>query len=150
MTVYVDDMWKTQMGAFGRMKMSHMAADTSDELLAMADTIGVARRWIQNPGESGEHFDIALGKRKLAVAAGAVEISMREMSMWLTERRAPGTTCYHSPPCAPDACPVRHDPPRPVSDPHRGTECDGCGSTLETGSFGFVVVCPVASWWPPQ
>ena len=50
MTVYVDDMYASPMGRFGRMKMSHMIADSTDELLEMADAIGVARRWIQQSG----------------------------------------------------------------------------------------------------
>lgn len=80
MTVYVDDMFKSPMGRFRRMKMSHMMADSTDELLAMADKIGVARKWLQHPGTPREHFDIALSKRGLAVAEGAVEVSVREMA----------------------------------------------------------------------
>lgn len=45
MTVYVDDMYRTEMGRYGRMKMSHMIADTEAELHAMAARIGLARRW---------------------------------------------------------------------------------------------------------
>lgn len=56
MAVYVDDM----KAPFGRMVMCHMLADTTNELLAMADKIGVARKWIQHPGTAKEHFDIAL------------------------------------------------------------------------------------------
>ena len=69
MTVYVDDM----KADYGRMKMCHMIADTDAELRAMADKIGVAQRWHQ-----GDHFDIALSKRALAVEAGAVEITWRQ------------------------------------------------------------------------
>jgi len=77
MTVYVDNM----RAQFGRMVMCHMWADTRDELFAMADRIGVARRWFQRPDYVGvpgmtaswEHFDIAQSKRALAVAAGAIE-----------------------------------------------------------------------------
>lgn len=29
MAVYVDDMWRVPLGRYGRMKMSHMMADTS-------------------------------------------------------------------------------------------------------------------------
>lgn len=148
MTVYVDDMWRYPMGRFGRMKMSHMAADTSEELLAMADRIGVARRWIQNEGDPrGEHFDIAKGKRALAVKFGAVPIPMREMAMWMTSRRPPGM-CQHSPPCAPETCPQAHTAPRPQSDA-RNPELCHCGTNMEADGR-YLVSCPVASWWPPQ
>ena len=87
MTVYVDDMHRTRMGQLGRMKMSHMIADTTEELLAMADRIGVARRWIQKPGTPWEHFDISLSKRAEAVKHGAVEITMRELAKKTRARR---------------------------------------------------------------
>ncbi|WP_139804442.1 DUF4031 domain-containing protein [Pseudomonas aeruginosa] len=67
MAVYVDDMNAT----FGRMKMCHMLADTTEELLAMADKIGVQRKWIQHAGTIKEHFDICLSKKSAALAAGA-------------------------------------------------------------------------------
>ena len=39
----------------------------------MADHIGVARKWLQQPPKaSWVHFDISLGKKALAIAAGAV------------------------------------------------------------------------------
>lgn len=82
MAVYVDDMHAVPMGRFGRMKMSHMIADSDEELHAMADRIGVARKWFQ-----GDHYDIALSKRALAVAAGAKEITLRELSKMAMERR---------------------------------------------------------------
>ena len=75
MAVYVDDM----EAPFGRMVMCHMAADSTEELLAMADRIGVARKWIQHPGTDREHFDICLSRRALAVAAGAIETTAREL-----------------------------------------------------------------------
>lgn len=75
MSVYVDDM----RAHFGRMIMCHMLADRTEELLAMADTIGVARRWIQYPGTDREHFDVCLAKRAEAVRRGAIEVRMREL-----------------------------------------------------------------------
>ena len=69
MTVYVDD----TRHRCGRMVMCHMWADTLEELLAMADRIGVARRWLQQPpGASWVHFDVSLGMKATAIAAGAV------------------------------------------------------------------------------
>ena len=78
MTVYVDDM----RAPYGRYIMCHMIADTEAELHAMADRIGVARRWHQR-----DHYDIALSKRTLAVAAGAVEITWRDASLMMAEAR---------------------------------------------------------------
>lgn len=66
MTVYVDDM----RANFGRMIMCHMFADTEEELHAMAASIGIERRWYQ-----GNHYDIALSKRALALANGAYPVS---------------------------------------------------------------------------
>ena len=90
MTVYVDNMHESKLGNFGRMKMSHMIADTTEELLAMADRIGVQRRWLQYPGTHKEHFDIALSKRAMAIAAGAVEIDMEQTSAMCRRRRDTG------------------------------------------------------------
>lgn len=75
MTVYVDDM----KAIYGRMVMCHMVADTEEELHAMADLIGIDRKWYQYPQKSRyPHYDIALSKRKIAVAAGAQEIRWRD------------------------------------------------------------------------
>ena len=41
MTVYVDDMYRSPIGRFGRMKMSHMVADRRSELFDMARRIGL-------------------------------------------------------------------------------------------------------------
>ncbi len=52
----------------------HMTADTTEELLAMAKTIGLRSTWIQHPGQWHEHFDVTKTKRALAIKAGAVEV----------------------------------------------------------------------------
>jgi hypothetical protein len=75
MTVYVDDMYRFPLGRFGRMKMSHMIADTESELHAMADKIGLARKWYQ-----GDHYDISISLRTRAIQNGAQEITMRELA----------------------------------------------------------------------
>lgn len=87
MTVYVDDM----RAAYGRMVMCHMVADTDEELHAMAARIGVARRWHQAPPRHTSHYDIALTKRALAVAAGAVEVTQRQLGAMTMRLRREGT-----------------------------------------------------------
>lgn len=84
MTVYVDDMKAT----FGRMTMCHMVADTTQELLAMADRIGVNRRWIQKPGTRHEHFDICMSKRAKAIEAGATPITVRQTVELIRSKRS--------------------------------------------------------------
>ncbi len=83
MSVYVDDM----KALFGRMVMCHMFADSSGELLAMAERIGVQRKWLQYPGTYREHFDICLSKRAKAVALGAKEVTRLELGRIIMARR---------------------------------------------------------------
>jgi hypothetical protein len=79
----VDDM----KAAYGRMKMCHMIADKSFELLAMADLLGINRKWIQKAGTYQEHFDICQWKRAMAVKAGAIEITQRELCRMVMNRK---------------------------------------------------------------
>jgi hypothetical protein len=60
MTIYVD----SPCWPLGRMVMCHMMSDNLNELHAMADKIGVARRHFQ-----GDHYDICKAKRALASEA---------------------------------------------------------------------------------
>lgn len=87
MTVYVDNM----RAKFGRLVMCHMVADSDEELHAMARRIGVARCWHQAPPKHESHYDIALTKRAAAVAAGAVEVTQRQLGMMTMRRRATGS-----------------------------------------------------------
>lgn len=84
MAVYVDYAAIPYRG----MLMSHLMADTTEELLAMADAIGVQRRWIQKAGEPEEHFDVADSKRQLAVRRGAQEVDGRFLVELVQQRRA--------------------------------------------------------------
>jgi len=83
MAVYVDDM----KAKLGRMVLCHMIADSREELDAMADRIGVQRKWIQQAGTHQEHYDVSLSARAKAIAAGAQEITMRELAMMCMARR---------------------------------------------------------------
>lgn len=90
MTVYVDDMYLYPIGRFGRMKMSHMVANTDDELHAMADRIGIARKWHQAPPKHDSHYDVAMVMRDKAIACGAVPITLKQCSAMCMIRRETG------------------------------------------------------------
>jgi hypothetical protein len=80
-TVYVDDM----RAPFRGMLMCHMLADTDDELHDMASLIGMRREWFQ-----GDHYDVPLPRRALAVRLGAVEVTLRVMGCMRANRRRLG------------------------------------------------------------
>lgn len=83
MVVYVDDM----KAPFRRMVMSHMMADSSAELMAMADRLGLQRAWLQKAGTYLEHYDVSTSKRAAAVRAGAVQVSRRELVRMMLDKR---------------------------------------------------------------
>ena len=89
MAVYVDDMYQYELGKYGRMKMSHMLADTDEELHEMAQKIGVARKWWQNKA-SGSHYDIAMSKREKALELGAIAITLKQAAAMNARRKALG------------------------------------------------------------
>ena len=85
MSAYVD----APIYPFGRMLMCHLLADSEEELHQMADRIGVARRWFQDPGKKYRgvpHYDICRSKRALAVAAGAVELKDHRETVAVMQR----------------------------------------------------------------
>lgn len=73
MTVYVD----AARHPFRRMVMCHMIADSIDELMQMADEIGLDRKWFQP--SSHPHFDICKANRAKAIKAGARPVTNREL-----------------------------------------------------------------------
>ncbi len=74
MPVYVD----APIHRHGRMRMCHMVADTLDELHAMADIIGIKRRWFQRHPRH-PHYDICKAKRALSIKAGAIAVTRRDL-----------------------------------------------------------------------
>ena len=70
---------------FRRMVMSHMIADTPDELHAMASSIGLWRRWFQDTRHP--HYDVSLSRRQEAIKRGAVPLSYRDFGRKLREVR---------------------------------------------------------------
>lgn len=86
MTVFIDDMYLYPMGQFRGMRMSHMIADTEDELHAIASKIGMRRSWYQ-----GDHYDVGLAKRELAVKLGAQEVTLKQLACMSAIRKRTGT-----------------------------------------------------------
>jgi hypothetical protein len=78
MTVYVD----AAKVPYRNMLMSHMVADSEDELHAMAHHIGIRRDWYQK-----DHYDVSEGKRKLAIQNGAIVLTRKELGRYLIDRR---------------------------------------------------------------
>lgn len=98
MTVYVDSaMIAAQVGRHDT-RWSHLMSDQLDptELHAFAARVGLQRGWFQ-PGRSladrdapyppGDHYDVTVGKRYAAVAAGAVEIDRDGLVALMGRRR---------------------------------------------------------------
>lgn len=59
------------------MRMSHMLADSTEELEAMARQLGLSPRWLQHPGTYREHYDVCAANRAKAIELGAVEVNSR-------------------------------------------------------------------------
>ena len=68
MAVYVDDMF----APFGNMLMSHLTADTVEELHAFAAGIGMKSEWFQD--HRVPHYDVSKAKRLEAIASGATPV----------------------------------------------------------------------------
>ncbi|NET30688.1 MAG: DUF4031 domain-containing protein [Cyanothece sp. SIO1E1] len=81
--VYVDDMNMSYKG----MKMSHMIADTTEELYEMAEKIGVDKTHIQFKGTYKEHFDICKAKKQKALKFGALQITWRQAGEIIIKRK---------------------------------------------------------------
>lgn len=93
MAVYVDDM--LMLATVGRLtaRWSHLSADTTEELHAFADRLGMKRSWFQSASVyadtetnrakgrvgkprrgSRDHYDLTAPKRLLAIRLGAVPV----------------------------------------------------------------------------
>lgn len=90
MTIYVESM--RMRARVGRLtaNWSHLTADSTEELLAFAERLGLKTSWIQNRGHVWkEHFDVTDSKRELAIRLGAQPITMQEAcALWASKREA--------------------------------------------------------------
>ena len=70
------------------MRMSHLLADSTDELEDTERALGLPRGSIQYRGTYREHLDVSESKRAQAIAhLGAQEVSRREIGLKLIARR---------------------------------------------------------------
>jgi hypothetical protein len=76
MACYVDE----AVNPFGRMLMCHLVADSLVELHALADALGMQRRWFQNKPGGTPHYDLSKSVRAKAVKAGAVGVNRYGMA----------------------------------------------------------------------
>lgn len=83
MSVYVDD----GRHPYGRLRMAHLIADSLEELHAMADRVGLERRWFQHEA-SFPHYDLCRAKRARALDAGAIPVDRRGLARALRRIRA--------------------------------------------------------------
>ncbi|HEX6126828.1 MAG TPA: DUF4031 domain-containing protein [Pyrinomonadaceae bacterium] len=83
MAVYVDKLcdYRWRLGP-----SCHLIADSIDELIEFAVSIGLRREWYQP--NSSPHFDLTADGRAIAVRNGAIELTNREFVLKLRELRA--------------------------------------------------------------
>lgn len=75
--VYVDNM-NTRTGDW---IMCNLVADAEDELFAMAEVCKLKKEWVTNEPYRRLSFPVSLSKKKIAIANGAMEISIVELMM---------------------------------------------------------------------
>ena len=85
MTVYVDDIQIPARVGRRDARWSHLFTDSADlgELHTFAARIGLRRAWFQDKSDQAydfSHYDVTEGKRRQAIAAGAVAVSWRDTS----------------------------------------------------------------------
>lgn len=108
-TAYVDNARIPATVGRIRAHWSHLTADDKDELHAFAQQIGLKRTWFQTCKRSLAcrptercvhwHYDVTDSKRAEAIAAGAVEIDIRQWSDIIRGRR---TNTNHPTPLPPE------------------------------------------------
>ena len=87
MSCYVDTVRSYPGTGLRFTEFCHLLADTPDELHAMADALGIPRRFYQEHPWRWHH-DLPSHLRPSAVALGAHEMTMHEVGALLRARRA--------------------------------------------------------------
>ena len=86
MTCYVDAVRHYPGAGLRFSEFCHLLADSPEELHAMADRIGMPRRFFQDHPWRW-HYDLPAHLRDAAVRLGAKELTMHEVGALLRERR---------------------------------------------------------------
>jgi hypothetical protein len=87
MACYVDSLRDYPDAGLRHTRFCHLLADTREELHAMADALGVPRRYFQDHPWRWHH-DLPEPLRARAVALGAQEVTMHEVGALLKRRKA--------------------------------------------------------------
>ena len=72
------------------MRMSHLLADSTEELEEASKRLGLPEGCVQHPGTHKEHLDVSETKRSLAIAMGAHPVTSREIGEMIRRRRQQG------------------------------------------------------------
>ena len=84
MSAYVDTLSKCEKRLGWRHTSScHLIADTTDELMRFATSIGCKVEWAKTSRKGVLHFDLSPKMRELAAAKGAKEINRHQLAAML-------------------------------------------------------------------
>ena len=72
---------------YRRMLMSHLLADTSEELRQAEQLLGLPANSVQHLGTPKEHLDISESKRATAVKMGAIEVTSKYLVLLIKKKR---------------------------------------------------------------
>ena len=73
--------------AYRRMRMSHLVADTSQELAEAESLLQLPPGSVQHPNTPKEHLDICDAKRTAAIALGAQPVNSRDIVEIVRKKR---------------------------------------------------------------
>ena len=71
---------------YRRMLMSHLLADTSEELKQAEKLLGLPTNSVQHLGTPKEHLDISESKRAIAINMGAIEVTSKHLILLIRKK----------------------------------------------------------------
>ena len=92
MSIYVDH----ARIPYRQMLMSHLMADTPEELRQAERSLGLPSGSVQHPGSPKEHLDVSESKRTLAISQGAIPVSSKFLVTMVRTRRQGDASCQHA------------------------------------------------------